>query len=534
MKVDVDYRVIDLESDRGLLFLTGNHRSFFVKHQLAERLRHGFDELTPAERDEWERLTTLGLVSGENADVLRHSTFEDGADLALNINLTSICNLACTYCFADGGDYGRMTGAMGHSSVDDIFDFIDQHTTSSHSVRLEFFGGEPLANYPVMREICERSELYAKQRGTSFVYRISTNLTLLPHGVLDLFSDHRFIVSVSIDGCREVQDTNRPAKGGQGSYDRVMKNVRLVRQASDEITLVARMTVAQRRPTLLDNVRELWRLNIFDYFQIYPGVFPVADKSEDNAADPGTSTAGPVLVQITRMPGTEGADLLAPAASGCGSGARQSGRRQRHVNFFLQEGMVEQFCNFLAAYPTLFSAGNRFKGVLEYERTVQMAVEGRLALAFCSGGRTYFTHSPDRTISPCHRLVGEPDFDVGHGAEGLTRVPEDWRLPVDRHPVCGQCWARYLCGGGCKQENYVASGDINVLNDESCRYQLLLAEEVLRMMGRSAEDYLRRNRNQLADLFVSCGRPVIENGRTGVDARAENDFVHFVPLTVQG
>lgn len=523
LECDVDYRVIDLDDNQALLFLTGNHRTFVVDDDLARRLRQGMSELTPDEQAEWQRLTEVGLVSDENRAALGRSQFYDGADLAININLTNICNLACTYCFAAGGDYGRITDAMGEETVDHIFDFIAQNITPSRSVRLEFFGGEPLANFPVMRDICERSERVAAEHGISFVYRISTNLTLLPKGVLDLFAKHRFIVSVSIDGSREVQDANRPAKGGQGSYDRVMKAVRTVRAASDEITMVARMTVAQREPTLLDNMLQLWKLDIFDYFQIYPGVFPAEDEGSDETDAP----AAPVFVEIGRRPDGE---VVAekPVAGGCGTGPQQTGLR--HINFFLQPGMVGQFRDFLAAYPSLFRPDNRFKGVLEYERAVQFVLEGQLALSFCAGGRTYFTHSPDHSISPCHRLVGEPAFDVGTGEEGITRPPEDWRLPVDQHPVCGQCWARYLCGGGCKQENYVASGDINVLNDESCRYQLLLAEEVLRMMGRSSATYRDRDRARFDDLFVSCGRPATTSGRAEPEPGAFDEFTRFRPL----
>lgn len=530
MKCNVDYHVVDLDESAGLLFLTGNHHTFAVNRGLADRLRQGFNHLTTAERTEWECLRKVGLVSDENPEVLRHSTFKDGADLAININLTNICNLACTYCFAAGGDYGRITEAMDHSSIDHIFAFIAEHLTPSRSVRLEFFGGEPLANFPIMREVCQRAEQSAAEHGIRYIYRISTNLTLLPTGVLDLFDQHRFIVSVSIDGGPAVQDANRPAKGGRGSYDRVMKNIQAVRQASEDVTLVARMTVAQHQPTLVENVRALWELNVFDYFQIYPGVFPArAVEEEPDSQDLHATRPAPVLVQISPRPAEAHARAPGPQTPGCSTGPETT-PSPRHINFFLQEGMTEQFRDFLRAYPDLFTEGNRFKGVLEYERTLQFVLEGQLALAFCSGGRTYFTHSPDHSISPCHRLVGEPQFDVGTGSEGLTRTPDDWRLPVNRHPVCGQCWARYLCGGGCKQENYVASGDINVLNDESCRYQLLLAEEVLRMMGRSGAAYRRQDRSRFDELFVSCGRPVATNGRAEPDAAILDDFTHFRPL----
>ena len=483
--------------------------------------------LSEDEQREWNGLTELGLVSNENSTALRQSTFEDGADLAINVNLTNICNLACTYCFADGGDYGRIKEAMGHDSVDHIFSFVEGNLTPSRSVRLEIFGGEPLANFPTLREVCERSEQFGAAHGVKFVYRISTNLTLLPAGVLDLFARHHFIVSVSIDGGRTVQDANRPAKGGQGSYDRVMRNVRKVRQASDDVTMVARMTVAQRDPSLIDNMRELWRENIFDYFQIYPGVFPADD------AGPPAADDGKVFLDMPAIPNKSGTASSASSASTASTASSAStafsgtDSGKRYINFFLQDGMVGQFREFLAEYPRLFTPDNRFKGVLEYERTAQLVLEGRLALAFCSGGRTYFTHSPDKSISPCHRLVGDPSFDVGRGEVGLTADPVEWRGTVDQHPVCGQCWARYLCGGGCKQENFVATGNLNVLNEESCGYQLLLAEEVLRMMALSSAQYRARDRTELGGLFVSCGRPVVDSGRAPAPATS---FLHFRQL----
>jgi radical SAM protein with 4Fe4S-binding SPASM domain len=255
-----------------------------------------------------------------------------------------------------------------------------------------------------------------------------------------------------------------------------MSHVRTVREASDDITLVARMTVASREPTLLDRVRELWELDLFDYFQIYPAVY------------------------------RESGDAV--SATGCASAPGEG----RVVNFFLQDDMPDQFRAFLDAYPSFFAEGNRFRGVLEYERTAEMALEGRTALAFCSGGRVYYTHSPNGAISPCHRVAGDEDFDVGESDTGITRDHPEWTTSVDDHPVCSQCWARYLCGGGCKQENHLATGDINELNADSCAYQLLLAESVLKTVARAGPEYRGRDR-ALDDLFVSCGRPVVDNER---------------------
>jgi uncharacterized protein len=488
-----DYQVVPIDDTSALVFLASTHDVFKVDRDLGERLADGAERLQPDEAREWELLAAR-CDERANASAVRHGGVGDGADLAININLTNLCNLACTYCFAEGGDYGRISSAMTAQSVPELFAFVERHVTPSKQVRLEFFGGEPLANAKLIHTICDAAERMTRTHGISFVHRISTNLTILPDDIVELFARHRFIVSVSLDGGREVQDRNRPTKSGAGSFDRIMANVERVRAAGEEITLVARMTVATASPTVAETVKELWALNVFDYFQIYPGVFPIDDSG--------------VSVALTKKGEAQ------PSAT-------------RYVNFFLQPTMVEQFRELLAVYPTLFCPDNRFKGVLEYERTVQMVLEGLAALSFCSGGRTYFTHSPDHSISPCHRLVGEPSFDVGTGPEGLTREPVEWRTSVEDHPVCGKCWARFLCGGGCKQENFAATGSVHGLNQESCQYQLLLSEEVLRLLGRAAPDYLARDRSRFEDLFVSCGRPVVANDRRPVGAALK----HFSPIT---
>ncbi|GAA2416406.1 thioether cross-link-forming SCIFF peptide maturase [Streptomyces glaucosporus] len=494
MRHRTDYRVLPFSDDTSAVFITGSHRLLLAPAATAERLESGVDSLLPEERRAWDRLRTeAGIGDEANRTRLRNSALSDGADFAVNVNLTNVCNLACAYCFAEGGDYGRITEAMGEHSIGWIFDFVRRRAAPGRRVRFEFFGGEPLANAGVIRKICERARDLAEREGTEFVHRISTNLTLLPQGVEELFRDHRFIVSVSIDGGRRVQDANRPSKNGRGSYDRIVRNLtRLRRACGDDITLVARMTIATAEPTLTENVLDLWRLDLFDYFQIYPGVYPV-DR-----------------------------DTKVPVALTLGDRKLSEPRDVRYINHFLQPGVAEQFRDFLLHYPNLFSPENRFKGVLEYERTVQMITEGATALAFCSGGRTYYTHSPDGSISPCHRLVGDRSFDVGTGPEGITREHPEWRRTVDEHPVCGACWARYLCGGGCRQENHVATGDLNDLNRESCQYQLMLAEEVIRMLARSAADYRERSRARYDDLFVSCGRPVVPNGRRPLDPAADH------------
>lgn len=476
-----DFKVVGLDAERSLLFHTGTHRIFEIPAETGRRLIQGIEHLTREELREWSELAASGLLDNVNGAVLSRSSYEDGSNLALNINLTGSCNLDCTYCFAEGGDYGRITDKMRSHTVDFIFDFIRDHVTASRVVRFEFFGGEPLLNFERIREICERSDSFSAETGIRFLHRISTNLTVLPRGAPELMRDRRFTVSVSIDGGPETHNRNRPTKSGGESWDRIMANCLRVREiGGDAVTMVARMTVVSSEPPLVENVRLLWDLDLFDYFQIYPAV-----------TSGGSCNGGEGLVQI--------------GAKAAGSGETMN------VSF------LSQLVELLEEYPKLFQPGRRFKGGLEYERLAQMVLEGRMALGFCGAGKTYFTFSPDDSIMPCHRMVGELQFQAGTGREGVTADLGEWTLPVDRHPVCSGCWARYACGGNCRQENFVATGNLRVLNPDTCNYQLQLLEGVLRLLGTTRGGHHPGDRHQLGDLFVSCGRPVVANGRREMD-----------------
>lgn len=482
-----DYELVSIADNFELLFVTGSHHVFRINRDLAGRLRRGVGFLRPEELEEWQSLSRTGAVSNVNGPRLDAQSPLDGANLAINVNLTAACNLNCTYCFADGGDYGRFQGKMQATTVDSIIEFISRHVTPSHVVRFEFFGGEPLLNFERIREICDRSDELSRDHGVRFIYRISTNLTVLPPGAARLFAKRNFIVSVSVDGGPESHNRNRPGKDGRGSWDRIMAHCRAVREGADDVTMVARMTVTGGTPTLSDNVATLYEFNIFDYFQVYPA-FSLKSSSF-------------ISIESLRSGVT-----TAPSKA-------------------LSDDVIRQFAEFLEIYPSLFSTRNRFRGVLEYERLAQMILDGKLALGFCSAGRNYFTFSPDDSIAPCHRLAGDASFQVGSGDLDIQANLEPWRRHVDTNPTCSQCWIRYLCGGGCKQENYLSTGSIHTPNRDLCDYQMMLVRGVLRGIAAQSPDYRRSDRAALDNLFVSCGRPVVPSGRAEVPPAR-----HFQPV----
>ena len=253
--------------------------------------------------------------------------------------------------------------------------------------------------------------------------------------------------------------------------------------------MVARLTVVSSKPSLLENVKELWEHNLFDYFQIYPGI-EASDKSSSGS-----------FIPVKALSKTSKATM--------------------------NDTFLAQLTDLLDIYPALFKKSNRFRGVLEYERIVDMILSGKMALGHCSAGRTYFTISPDDSIVPCHRLVGKQEFQIEPEHGELNRDNREWTLPVDSHAVCSQCWARYVCGGNCLQENFVATGNLRKLNSETCLYQRQLLEGMIRILGRAEPFYKVAPRQRLSDLFVSCGRPVIPNERIEEKGHMRNNLHHF-------
>lgn len=421
----------------------------------------------------------------------------EGANLALNINLTSVCNLGCTYCFAEGGDYGRIKGKLNtDTDLDHILTFVRANVGPGQAVRLEFFGGEPMLNYEAIEALCEKADALARERGIRFHHRISTNLTTrISERALDLFERFAFTVSVSIDGSAKTHDRNRPNLAGRGSYDTIIANCRKVRARSEAINLVARMTyVPLPGSSLMADVWDLHALNLFDWFQILPAVVSDAFLKPVFGIDPAT---------------VDRAALDQVCADKVDMEYRQLGSQ----------------------YLSLFSPTNRFKGVLEIETIIRMILKGEVANGHCSGGRRYFTFSPDQSIMPCHRLVGESSFKSGAFETGVEETTTAaWRQPVTQTSVCSTCAIRYICSGGCKQENVVRTGDMNRPDPKSCRFQFRLVEMAIETIGRAGPELLGRDRSVLSDLFVSCGRPTLSNDRDR-DRAPRPPLQHLMPLT---
>ena len=401
-------------------------------------------------------------VANSNSDVLLQSACADGSNLAINLNLTSACNLKCTYCFAQGGDYGLCSNNMDENMLERLETILDNELTSSRKARIEFFGGEPLLNFNMIRKTVAFCKEYQSKHHIQFIYRISTNLTFLTKEIADLLCENNFIVSVSIDGDKDTHDLQRPYKDDSGSFGDIIQNVEALRLRSQELIIVARMTIAQQKIALIDNIQALIDRALFDYMSIYP------------------------------------------------ASLRRQERKKSIYSYYFNDEIRRQLKDVLNKYESLFNSSNRFKGVLEYERIYDALLKRKISVNHCAGGNTYFTLSADGHITPCHRLCGNKDFYIDEQSSGRVDRGKilDWRTKADERKSCHDCWVRYICGGGCKQEHYVYSGDVHHVNTNSCEYHKYIIQSLIENMFNFSEGFNRR-KIEIDDLFVYCGRPVV-------------------------
>lgn len=281
--------------------------------------------------------------------------------------------------------------------------------------------------------------------------------------MLKIICDNNFVVSVSIDGKKEVQDSQRPSRNSESSYEIILNNVKRIKQLNPNIKTVARMTIAQNKVTIYENVLSLVNTNLFDYVSIYPAS---------------------VLLQ--------------------------NGKYKYYFDEIIKKQYEELFKN----YNKLLDLSSVFRGVLEIEKTLEEILCGKLSINHCSAGVNYCTICSDGSIVTCHRMCGDASYIMNTKGISVLKneLRKEWFDKVSESNLCSKCFAKYICAGGCKQDHISATGNISEKNTNACEYRKFFIEQII-----SNIELLSRNYNErfvsLDDMFVYCGRPVVKNNR---------------------
>jgi uncharacterized protein len=322
---------------------------------------------------------------------------------ALSLAIAQKCNLGCTYCYAQQGEFGGAAKNMPLGEALRAVELLTEHAEPGARLNLAFLGGEPLVNRDVLRAATRRALELARACGATINFSITTNGTLLTEDDAGFFEDYGFAVSISIDGPRQAHDALRPFKDGRGSYDRVMQRVAPLLKLQRRMQVSARVTVTPRNLALRETLDCLIAAGFHSV-----GFSPMLSSPSGN----GEMQADDLELMLGEM-------------IECGREfERRSRLRQRYPFANMVNAMREIHRGTHRPYP-------------------------------CGAGAGYLGVSAEGELAACHRFVGDDEGAMGSLAGGIDRRRQaEWLAArhVHRQEPCRSCWARYLCGGGCHHE----------------------------------------------------------------------------------
>ncbi|WP_457514884.1 radical SAM protein [Streptomyces sp. TE33382] len=323
---------------------------------------------------------------------------------SISLAVAQTCNLGCTYCYAEQGDFGGASKLMSEQVAHRSVDRLVEEAAAGEQITIAFLGGEPLANRRVVRSATEYAAARAAERGVRVGYSITTNGTLVRPDDAEFFARHGFAVTVSLDGVGAVHDRLRPSRNGRPTYERVLRRLEpLLSGRPRTMNVSARVTVTPRNLSLPETLEEFISLG-FDSVGFSPML-----SSPTGADEMAGSDLSVMLEQMTAC----------------------AERFEKRV----ENGEPYPFLNAVNALREIHRGTHR-----PYP---------------CGAGAGYLGASADGELFACHRFVGDDERRMGDVLTGVDPARQlKWLEDrhVHRQQPCSDCWARYLCGGGCHHE----------------------------------------------------------------------------------
>ncbi len=341
---------------------------------------------------------------------------------ALCLHIAHDCNLKCKYCFAEEGEYHGKRELMSLEVGKKAIDFLIKASGKRKNLEVDFFGGEPLMNFDVVKGIVEYARSIEKEYGKNFRFTITTNGILLNDEIMDYINKNMHNVVLSIDGRKEVHDRMRPRAGGQGSYDNIVPKFQKLAESRNQTDYYVRGTFTRHN---LDFGKDVLHLADLGFKQI--SVEPVvADPSEDYAIQ--EEDLPKIFAEYEQL-------------------AKDIIKRRKNGQWF-------NFFHFMI------------------DLTGGPCVTKRLV--GCGSGTEYLAVTPTGDLYPCHQFVGQEQFKMGTvdtGVEKMSIRKDFEQCNVYNKPVCQNCWAKFYCSGGCVANSYNSHGDLITPYEIGCEMQ---------------------------------------------------------------
>lgn len=377
----------------------------YEKHQIAEII----DELALLRSE-----GSFDMPAPEAPDITNSQVIK-----SMCLNVTHDCNLRCKYCFASTGDFHGTRMLMSEEVGRRALDFLIARSGSRKHLEVDFFGGEPMMNFEVVKALVKYGRALEKQFNKQINFTITTNCVLLDDESIDFINQQMHNVVLSIDGREHIHDAMRPTVNNKGSYGIVLKNAQAMVAARGNKEYYVRGTYTNKNLDFARDVEALYEAG-FDQISLEPVVL--------DEKDPYALTKAHLPEICAQY------DLLAEMIIN----KRESGH---WFNFF--HFMVD-----LAQGPCL---KKRIMG--------------------CAAGNEYVAVAPDGNIYPCHQFVGETEYCMGNVLDSSfnQEIQAAFKsCSILNKPECQNCWAKYFCSGGCAANAYKYNKNIHIPYEISC------------------------------------------------------------------
>ena len=356
-------------------------------------------------------------------------TFEDtalefkkrqGVIKAICLHVAHGCNLNCEYCFAGKGEYGGADkGLMSFEVGKRALDFLIENSGTRRNLEVDFFGGEPLMNFDVVKQLVEYARSIEKQAGKNFRFTLTTNGMLIDDDVIDFANREMSNVVLSLDGRKEVHDRYRVDYAGKGSWETIVPKFQKLVEARKGKGYYMRGTFTHANPDFLEDIKVMLDLG-FSELSMEPVVTGAGDPAALTEQDKPT-----VFEQYEQL-----AELMLK-------------RDDEGKPFTFYHYMID-----LAGGPCIYK---RISG--------------------CGSGTEYMAVTPWGDLYPCHQFVGDDKFLLGNIWTGVTNTAvrdEFAACNVYARKECRDCWARLYCSGGCAANAYHSTGSVRGIYEYGC------------------------------------------------------------------
>lgn len=351
------------------------------------------------------------------ADTLKQKT--SGVVKALCLHIAHSCNLNCAYCFASQGKYHGERALMSFEVGKRALDFLIENSGTRRNLEVDFFGGEPLMNFDVVKQLVAYARSVEKQHNKNFRFTLTTNGMLIDDDVIDFANRECVNVVLSLDGRKEVHDRFRVDYAGNGSWEKIVPKFQKLVEARGGKDYYMRGTFTHANPDFLEDIKVMLDLG-FNELSMEPVVCAPDDPSALTEED------FPIVCeQYEKL-----AELML----------------QRH-----REGRPFTFYHYMIDLKG---------GPCIYKR-----------ISGCGSGTEYMAVTPWGDLYPCHQFVGDEKYLLGNVFDGVSNTAaqdEFASCNVYAREECRDCWARLYCSGGCAANAYHATGSVKGVYKYGC------------------------------------------------------------------